>query len=102
MEANEYFAKQIKQLRIANSYTIRSLAEKLGVKTSRVSMWECEGCIPHMDLLLKISHLFDVSINDLLEPKTNRIQKKIGRKVHGFSKTNIKNASLLAFKGRMR
>ena len=75
MEANEYFAKQIKQLRTANNYTIRSFAEKLGVKTSRVSMWECEGCIPHIELLLKISHLFDVSINDLLEPKSKSLRK---------------------------
>ncbi len=34
-----------------------------------VSKWETEAAIPDLEVLLKISKLYDVTINDKLEPK---------------------------------
>lgn len=43
------------------------LAEKLGVTSQAVSKWECGNAIPDIDLLLELSHLYNVSINEMLE-----------------------------------
>ncbi len=45
------------------------LAEKLGVTSQAVSKWECGTALPDIDLLLELSHLYGVSINELLEDR---------------------------------
>lgn len=61
---------KIKELRDENKITQSNLAQSLGVSPSTVGMWEQNRRTPDTELLKKISDLFKVSIDYLLE-KTN-------------------------------
>ena len=43
------------------------LAEKLSVTSQAVSKWECGNAVPDIDILLELSHLYKVTINEMLE-----------------------------------
>ena len=58
--------KFISQLRKEKELTQKELAEKLGVTDKAVSKWETGKCYPDIETIEKISRLFDVSINELL------------------------------------
>ncbi|MBO5065093.1 MAG: helix-turn-helix transcriptional regulator [Clostridia bacterium] len=58
--------KFISQLRKEKELTQKELAEKLGVTDKAVSKWETGKCYPDVETIEKISHLFEVSINELL------------------------------------
>lgn len=62
-------AKYLQFLRKKNNYTQEDLAKKLDISRQAVSKWETGATIPDLDVLLKISKLYDVTINDILEPK---------------------------------
>ena len=49
--------------------------EKLSVSRQAVSHWECGESIPDIEALLKLSKLYDISINEILEP--NVITEKL-------------------------
>ena len=56
-------------LRKSHNYTQDDLAKKLGISRQAVSKWETGMAIPDLEILLKISKLYDITINDILEPK---------------------------------
>lgn len=56
-------------LRKSHHYTQEDLAQRLDISRQAVSKWETGATIPDIGLLLKISKLYDISINDILEPK---------------------------------
>lgn len=56
-------------LRKIHHYTQEDLAQRLDISRQAVSKWEQGTTIPDIGLLLKISKLYDISINDILEPK---------------------------------
>ena len=56
-------------LRKSNNYTQDDLAKELGISRQAVSKWETGTTIPGLEVLLKISKLYDITINDILEPK---------------------------------
>ncbi|MCX4377183.1 MAG: helix-turn-helix domain-containing protein [Lachnospiraceae bacterium] len=62
-------SKYLQLLRTSNNYTQDDLAEKLGISRQAVSKWETGMTIPDLEVLLKISKLYDITINDILEPK---------------------------------
>ena len=62
-----HFGKRIAECRKKLKLSQSELADKLGVTSQAVSKWECGTALPDLDLLLELSHLYDVSINDLLE-----------------------------------
>ncbi len=64
-----HFGKRIAAHRKELHLSQAELSEKLGVSSQAVSKWECGTALPDLDLLLKLSHLFGVSINDLLEDR---------------------------------
>jgi len=64
--ANNIFKERVKNLRINNGYTMDSLAKKLNITKSRISMWENNGTVPREDILIKLSELYNVSIDYLL------------------------------------
>lgn len=66
------FAQNIKQLRTEHHYTLKDLAKILEIKTSRVSMWESKGTVPHWYELIKIARFFNVSIDFLLGNISNK------------------------------
>lgn len=62
-----HFGKRISVLRRKAGLSQTDLAEKLGVTSQTVSKWERGNAIPDIDLLLELSYLYRVSINDMLE-----------------------------------
>lgn len=61
-------AKYLQFLRKSHNYTQEELAEKLDISRQAVSKWETAAGIPDLEVLLKISRLYGVTINDILEP----------------------------------
>lgn len=62
-----HFGKRISLLRRKAGLSQTALAEKLGVTSQAVSKWECGNAIPDIDILLELSHLYRVTINEMLE-----------------------------------
>lgn len=62
-----HFGKRISVLRRKAGLSQTELAEKLGVTPQAVSKWECGNAVPDVDILLELSHLYKVTINEMLE-----------------------------------
>lgn len=58
---------RIAALRKEKGYSQASFAEILGVSPQAISKWETGLAIPDVDLLLALSHMFCVMINEILE-----------------------------------
>ncbi len=61
-------ARYLQFLRKSHDYTQEDLAKKLDISRQAVSKWETGTTIPDLEVLLKISKLYNVTINDILEP----------------------------------
>ncbi len=57
--------QNIRRLRVANGMTQRQLAYMLRVSMQAVSKWEREQAYPDMSLLVPISRLFGVTLDEL-------------------------------------
>ncbi len=62
-----HFGKRIAALRRKAGLSQTDLAEKLGVTSQAVSKWECGNAVPDIDILLELSRLHKVTINEMLE-----------------------------------
>ncbi|MBR1580163.1 MAG: helix-turn-helix transcriptional regulator [Selenomonadaceae bacterium] len=63
---NFYFQKRIKELREHKNLSMQQLAISMGVTKSRVNMWENNGTVPRMDILIKLANHFGVTTDYLL------------------------------------
>lgn len=63
---NTYFQKRIKELRLEKNLTMQELADKFDITKSRVNMWENNGTVPRMDVLIKLASYFGVTTDYLL------------------------------------
>ncbi len=61
--------KFIAELRKEQHLTQEQFGDKLGVTNKTVSRWENGNYLPPVDILLTMSQLFDVSVNELLSGK---------------------------------
>lgn len=62
-------ANHLLYLRKKNNFTQEELAGKLNVSRQAVSHWECGESIPDINILLDLSKLYEISINEILEPE---------------------------------
>ena len=62
-------SRYLQFLRKSHNYTQDDLAKKLDISRQAVSKWETGMTVPDLEVLLKISKLYNVTINDILEPK---------------------------------
>ena len=62
-----HFGKRIAAMRRSKAMTQQDLADKLGVSPQAVSKWECGNALPEIELLLAMSHLYGVSVNEMIE-----------------------------------
>ncbi|MGO3018987.1 MAG: helix-turn-helix transcriptional regulator [Anaerococcus sp.] len=67
--------EKIKELRKMSEITQEELAEKLDVSRSAVAKWESNNGIPDIVNLKKISEIFSVSIDSLVDYKENLREK---------------------------
>ncbi len=63
----QHFGKRTANFRRRMGLSQAQLAEKLGVSTQAVSKWETAAALPDVELLLELSKLYGVSVNELLE-----------------------------------
>ena len=61
--------KFIAELRKEQELTQEQLGEKIGVTNKTISRWENGYCLPPADVLLAMSQLFNVSVNEILSVK---------------------------------
>ena len=61
------FGKRLKELRIEKGLSQQKSGEIFGFCNQTISFWESGSREPDLDTLLKISHYFDVSLEELLE-----------------------------------
>lgn len=64
--SNKTFGNMVKKLRTDKNLTMEELGEAIGVKKSRINMWENNGVVPRDDVLIKLSKFFEVSTDALL------------------------------------
>ena len=62
-------SKYLQFLRKSHNYTQDDLSKELGLSRQAVSKWETGMTIPDLEVLLRISKLYGITINDILEPK---------------------------------
>ena len=91
----EKIGKFISSLRKEKGYTQLELAKKLGVTDKAVSKWERGLCFPDMSLLIPLSEILDVTMNELLlgERKDKENQEsieKINKGILEYSSNEIK------------
>lgn len=71
----------IKDIRKKNNLTQKQLADKLNVTYQAVSKWENGKNVPDIAIMMEISKLFNVDINELLNGE-NKLKKKNYKKIY--------------------
>ena len=66
-------------LRKKKGMTQEELSEALQVSRQSVSRWEMDAAFPETDKLIKLSRLFDCSIDFLLNESIQEIEKSIAK-----------------------
>ena len=69
----DIIARHLQFLRKSHNYTQEDIAKKLDISRQAVSKWETGTAVPDLEVLLKISRLYDIMINDILEPRMQKI-----------------------------
>lgn len=67
--------KLIKKLRKQQNLTQQELADKLGVSPKTISKWETGGGLPDISFLKRLSEIFNITIEELLEGTLKQKEK---------------------------
>ncbi len=65
--------KKLKLMRKINGYTQQEIADKLLISRQAVQKWECGETTPDISRLKEISIIFNLSLDDLLDPHIDDI-----------------------------
>ena len=95
-------AKYLQILRKSHNYTQDELASKLDISRQAVSKWETGTAVPDLDVLLKISKLYDITINDILEPRIQPQRITDFEQISTISEKELKEALEQCADGRLR
>ena len=87
---NQYFSTRVKELRLKAGLSMDQLARELGITKSRISMWENNGTVPRMNILIDLANYFNVTTDYLLgnddinnvsqsNPRLNSLQRNLGK-----------------------
>ncbi len=66
--------KYLSELRKYYAITQEELASRIGVTRQAVSKWETGNTIPNVDILMSLSELYGISINDILKADLTKIK----------------------------
>lgn len=75
----DMFADRLRNLRRSKQLTQTELGKMINVSNGTIAMWETAKRQPDLDTLIKISNLFDVSVDNLLD--NEKTDKKKGVKI---------------------
>jgi|SRR5690606_539102 len=70
------FSKKLKEQRVAHSLSQEQLADKLHIARQSISKWERGESYPSIGMLLQLSELFDITVDELLKGDT-QLKNKI-------------------------
>ena len=82
------FGKKLQQLRKQANLTQQELADKLNVSRQAITKWEKDSGLPDLDNIKKISLIFNVKIDDLLDYKIENIKLNLDTKEEQIDKEN--------------
>ena len=88
--ANRIFSTRIKELREKAGLSMEQLAKQFGITKSRVNMWENNGTVPRMNILVELAKYFNVTTDYLLgnddtanlsmeNMRLNTLQRNLGK-----------------------
>ncbi|MCI9340860.1 MAG: helix-turn-helix domain-containing protein [Dorea sp.] len=83
-------SKYLSYLRKTRNYTQEELAKQLDISRQAVSKWETGTSIPDLEVLLKISKLYGITINDILEPRIRPQRITDFEQISKISETELK------------
>lgn len=87
------FGTQMKNLRKEKNMTQEQMAQELGVSRQAVSNWENNKNLPDLEIIIRISRIFSVTLDDLIlggkDEMNNMTQKLID---DGSENTKLKTA----------
>ena len=83
-------AKHLSFLRKKHGLTQEELAEEIGVSRQAVSHWECGASMPDAAVLLELSKLYNMTINEILEPDVIAGKVESFEQLQGLSKEEAK------------
>ncbi len=87
------FGKKLQSLRKEKGMSQDALANQLYVTRQSVSQWENDRTMPSVDLLIKISEIFDTTVDALLgKPETESIPQPMAQAKTLTDKKSIKTA----------
>ncbi|MCR4728220.1 MAG: helix-turn-helix domain-containing protein [Lachnospiraceae bacterium] len=96
---NQYFSTRVKELREKAELSMEQLATKLGITKSRINMWENNGTVPRMNVLIDLAKYFNVTTdyllgNDVTDNISNRNSKlsSLQRNLGKLSKDDLEKA----------
>lgn len=73
-----FFSDNLKFLRLQKGYTQEELAKKIGKDYSTIGKWELGQRNPVMSDVIKLSDIFDVSVQNLVEKDLHTKSNNIG------------------------
>ncbi len=90
------FGEKLTKLRKQANLSQKQLAEKLSLSRQVISKWEKGVGLPDIDNLVKISKLFNVTIDDLLDYKLEKIDLKLDETIEKIDKKDafFKNVNM--------
>lgn len=87
----EKIGKFISKLRKEKKLTQEDLAEKLHINSKSISRWETGKCMPDISLLIPLSEILDISVQELITGEEINM-KEIKEKTNAAAKKTIKYA----------
>ncbi len=91
--------EKLSMYRKQNNYTQEQLAELLGVSRQAVSKWESDLAYPETEKLIKLSELYDCSLDYLIRDKQPEAQLKQGELRLNFSDIHFEKKSTRMVRG---
>lgn len=84
-------SKYLQVLRKKHRLTQEDLANKLSISRQAISKWETGSTLPDLDILLKLSNLYQMTINDILEPAIQTAHINNFEQIIELNRTDVKN-----------
>lgn len=84
----------ISSLRKEKGMTQLQLAEKMGVTDKAVSKWERDLSMPDLNSIPKLAEIFEISVDDLMQMKTDTKENRSQNKVDGIMDTVLKGIGI--------
>ena len=74
--SKETFGQRLSRLRKEKGITKNDIANKVSVTSQAVSKWEQDQATPDIDILIKLSEIFDVTLDVLLGKDNRTVEMK--------------------------